>query len=67
MMLLPKIFWTKREDVIEGWRKFHELHGFYFLLNTIRVHLVNRMKPKASVSLSLPLQLVQCNAGIHVD
>jgi len=56
MMLLPKIFWTEREEVTEGWRKFHnELHGFYFLLNTIRVLLINRMKPKAFVSLSLPI------------
>ena len=70
MLLLPKIFWTKREEVTEGWRKFHnELHDFCFLLNTISIHLNNRMKPKTFVSLSLPLPHECCSwcNGMHAS
>jgi len=68
-MLLPKIFWTKREEVTEGWRKFHELHDFYFLINTISVHLINRMKQKAFVSLAPPLPYECCSwcNGMHAS
>jgi hypothetical protein len=44
--VLRTIFGPKRDEVIGGWRKFHneKLHNFYSLPNTIRILKSRRMR-----------------------
>jgi hypothetical protein len=41
-----RIFGSKREEVIRGWRKFHneELHNLYSSLNIITMNKSRRMR-----------------------